>query len=213
MSNTFFSISYIYLKEYLWYSVLNARHISGTCGNVDRLWTQLLNQLQRTPYGLVLANEGFLGWKKKTKQLRLELVLTWDKITFKLHNEHKEVDWVSSSGCQILRFWVCGSGPSPIQSVSVWQPIFLRKVNLLLKKTASWNVSPFSPCFRQCSRTTKNCCRGGYSESSVLPRLMEDWINTLMLSFIMLRRLDLSIDMGSLGGRTVQNVGKEKALK
>lgn len=45
--------------------LLNARQVSGTCGNVDRLWTQLLNQFQRSPYGLVLTDEGFLGWKTK----------------------------------------------------------------------------------------------------------------------------------------------------
>ena len=75
------------------------------------------------------------------------------------------------------------------------------------------HVLPFNPCFRQLSRTTKNCCSGGYSESKVLPRLREDWINTLILSFIMLRRLDLSIDMGLLVGKaendTVRRVKKK----
>ena len=73
-------------------------------------------------------------------------------------------------------------------------------------------VLPFSPCFRQLSRTTKNCCSGGYSESKVLPRLREDWINTLILSFIMLRRLDLSIDMGLLVGKA-ENDTKSDELK
>lgn len=45
---------------------------------------------------------------------------------------------------------------------------------VLFEKSASRTVSPFRPCLRQCSRTTKNCCRGGYSESSVRPRLKED---------------------------------------
>lgn len=36
------------------------------------------------------------------------------------------------------------------------------------------------------------------------PRLSEDWINTLMLSFIMLSRLDLSIDMGSFDDTPVK---------
>lgn len=52
-----------------------------------------------------------------------------------------------------------------------------------------------------------NCRSGGYSESRVRPRLSEDWINTLMLSFIMLSRLDLSIDMGSFDGTAAK---KEK---
>lgn len=49
--------------------------------------------------------------------------------------------------------------------------------------------SPFSPCLRQCSITTKNCCKGACSASRLRPRLRADWSKTLMLSFIMCIRL------------------------
>lgn len=55
--------------------VLNAGQVSGTCGDVNRLWTQLLHQLQRSPYGLVLANEGFLGCKKKQNCQKMYITL------------------------------------------------------------------------------------------------------------------------------------------
>lgn len=41
------------------------------------------------------------------------------------------------------------------------------------------------------------------------PRLSEDWINTLMLSFIMLSRLDLSIDIGSFDGTAAKKEKKK----
>lgn len=41
--------------------ILNAGHVSGTGGNVDRLRAQLFYQLQWSPYRLVVTNEGFLG--------------------------------------------------------------------------------------------------------------------------------------------------------
>lgn len=52
--------------------------------------------------------------------------------------------------------------------------------------------SPFSPCLRQCSITTKNCCKGAWSASRLRPRLRADWSKTLMLSFIMCIRLTRS---------------------
>lgn len=52
--------------------------------------------------------------------------------------------------------------------------------------------SPLSPCLRQCSSTTKNCCRGAWSASRLRPRLRADWSKTLMLSFIMCIRLTRS---------------------
>lgn len=127
----------------------NAWKVSGTRGNVGRLWAQPLNQFQGSPYGLVQTDEGFLGWIQiKTKRYK--------SVWFEHHS----------------------------------------------KTYKNW-ISPLSPCLRQCSRTIKNCWRGGCSESRVLPRLREDWIKTLMLNFSILRRLDLSIAMGSLGGTTV----------
>lgn len=56
---------------------------------------------------------------------------------------------------------------------------------------------PLRPCFRQCSMTTKNCCRGGQSESRVRPKLKADSIKPLMLSLAILSKFALSIAIGS----------------
>lgn len=70
---------------------------------------------------------------------------------------------------------------------------------------------PLSPCLRQCSMTTKNCWRGGQSESRVRPKLRADSISPLILSLAMFSKLARSMAMGSrrAAGKQTANTFKK----
>lgn len=70
------------------------------------------------------------------------------------------------------------------------------------KQAARQISTPFRPCFRQCSMTTKNCCKGGQSESRVRPKLKADSMSPLMLSLAMFNKFALSTAVGSFTAKT-----------